>query len=619
MAETIGTVAASLQLVAVLKAAINVGLEVRNAPKEQQDLAREVGGLEPLLTQLQGRLRDNLFAGGIRQLTEPLKRLRLILEQMVNKLAAANKPGMKGPKALAWTLWNKKEMYEVLGEVERFKALLNLGLTMDIWDVAQQQQNGHDPGAGKTVLSSVVVDHLRTSFSGTDVGVACAYLNHKETGAQSPANILAGLWRQIIFQKAISADSPTHELYVKHHEQRTRPSADEMHTVLCSALEECPKVYIAIDALDEYPEQQVAQQYILLKYLAALGPNINLMLTSQPHITPNIFFPNIRGSTRLSKHVQSRPELCQEIETTITSNADGMFLLAKLHTDSLTTKVTIKAVREALKNLPKDLEHTYNEAMARIDSQSEDERNIAYLALIWVANAKRPLSAAELQEAIAVEVSSKSLDPDGILDITLIVSVCAGLLMIDVATGLLLIEKGADIHAQTRNYGNTPQAASSGGHEALVCLLIEMGAEIHAESRLYGNALQAASAGGHGSLVHLLIEKGADINAQGGHFGNILQAASYHGHESLVHLLIEKGANVNIQGGHYGNALQAASCSGKESLVNLLIEKGADINVQGGHYGNALQAALCGGKESLIHLLIEKGADINAAISMHFV
>ncbi|KAJ7235062.1 hypothetical protein C8J57DRAFT_145277 [Mycena rebaudengoi] len=144
MAEAIGIVAASLQFVAILKATINVGLDARNTPKEQQNLAREVGGLEPLLTQLQERLRDNLAAGGIQQLNEPLKRFKLILEQMVSKLAAANKPGMKGPKALAWTLWNKKEVYEVLGEMERFKALLNLGLTMDIWDVAQQQQKSHE-------------------------------------------------------------------------------------------------------------------------------------------------------------------------------------------------------------------------------------------------------------------------------------------------------------------------------------------------------------------------------------------------------------------------------------------------------------------------------------------
>ncbi|KAJ7258235.1 ankyrin repeat-containing domain protein [Mycena rebaudengoi] len=666
MAETFGIVAASLQLVAVLKAAINVGLDVRNAPKEQQDLAREIGGLEPLLTQLQGRLRDNLSAGGIQQLTEPLTRTA---------------------------------------------------------------------GAGKTVLSSIAVDHLRTSFSGTNVGVACAYLNHKETEAQSPANILAGLWRQIIFQKPISADSLAHELYVKHREQRTWPSVDEVHTVLCSALEECPKAYIVIDALDEYPEQQ---RRILLKYLAALGPNINLMLTSWPHITPTTFFPSvqaleirateadirryiveqIRASTRLSKHVQSRPELCQETKATIMMNADGMFLLAKLHTDSLTTKVTVKAVREALKNLPKDLEHTV-----------KTERNIAYLALIWVANAKRPLSAAELQEAIAIERDSKSLDPDGILDITLIVSVCAGLLIIDAATGLvrlihyttqdylngiqdtkfplaqteiaqrcltyvlfdtfqnlpdsedgvedllkhhslllyacwnglihaagdpektlqhlilefcgqaskweiflnkekgdclvissfygylnmvhLLIEQGADIHAQTKYHGNALQAVSSGGHEALVCLLIEMGADIHAEGGLYGNALQAASDGGHGSLVHLLIEKGADVNAQGGLYANALQAASAGGHESLVHLLIDQGADINAQGGHYGNALQAASHGGKESLVRLLIERGADINAQGGHYGNALQAAKCSSKESVVRLLIEKGADIN--------
>ncbi|KAJ7250244.1 ankyrin repeat domain-containing protein [Mycena rebaudengoi] len=930
MAEAVGLVAAALQFVALLKAAINVGLDVRNAPKEQQDLSREVGSLEPLLTQLQDRLRDNLSAGGIQQLTEPLKRFKLILEQMVDKLATANKPGMKGPKALVWMLWNKKEVYEVLKEMERFKALLNLGLTMDIWDVAQQQQKNHEqlfkaftdatqshhqehdsiqnsvddiaqfqrqsairaerekiidwlsplnffprhedvfstrqegtgewlfgeekfkdwiastggvlwghgmPGAGKTVLSSITVDYLRTRFSDANVSVACAYLNHKETEAQSPANILAGLWRQIIFQKPISAGSPAQKLYLKHHEQHTRPSADEVYTVLRSALEECPKAYIVIDALDEYPEKE---QHILLKYLGALGPTLNLMLTSRPHITPSTFFPSvqaleihateadvcqyiveqIRASTRLSKHVQSRPELLQEIETTILSNADGMFLLAKLHIDSLTTKVTIKAVREALKNLPKDLEHTYNEAMARIDSQSEDERNIAYLALIWVANAKRPLSAAELQEAIAVEVGSKSLDPDEILDIALIVSVCAGLLILDIATGLvrlihyttqdylnriqdtkfpqaqteiaqrcltyllfetfqslpdskdgveallekhslllyafwngllhaagdpeehlqhlimefieqvsrwevvlnavqyrggieqikhpwqyphpsvspsnfwlvalfnleyiakqilahtepigdkeregylemsslfgylnmvaLLIEKGADIHAYGRYYGNALQtasycgrelvvrlliekgadvnapggrygdalqAASAGGHESLICLLIEKGADIHAQGGTYGNALQAASSRGHESLVSLLIKKGADVHACGGLHGNALQAASFGGHESLAHLLIEKGANVNTQGGIYGNALQAASYRGHESLVHLLIEKGADVHAHRGDYGNALQAASAGGHESVVCLLIEKGADIHAPHSQYY-
>ncbi|KAJ7443735.1 hypothetical protein FB451DRAFT_1295495, partial [Mycena latifolia] len=44
---------------------------------------------------------------------------------------------------------------------------------------------------------------------------------------------------------------------------------------------------------------------------------------------------------RLCKHVQTRPELHNEIKSKISSNADGMFLLAKLHTEPLATKNTV--------------------------------------------------------------------------------------------------------------------------------------------------------------------------------------------------------------------------------------------------------------------------------------
>jgi hypothetical protein len=46
--------------------------------------------------------------------------------------------------------------------------------------------------------------------------------------------------------------------------------------------------------------------------------------------------------------------------------------------------------------------------MDRIESQNEEDRNIAKRILIWIANAKRPLSVAELREAIAIEPSTKT-------------------------------------------------------------------------------------------------------------------------------------------------------------------------------------------------------------------
>ena len=175
-----------------------------------------------------------------------------------------------------------------------------------------------------------------------------------------------------------------------------------------------------------------------------------------------------------------------------------------------------------------------------------------------------------------------------------------------------LLEKGAEVNAQGGYYGNALQAASYGGHVAIVKVLLEKGAEVNAQGGSHGNALQAASSGGHEAIVKMLLEMGGEVNAQGGTFGNALQAASSGGHEAIVKVLLEKGAEVNAQGGHYENALQAASFGGYEAIVQVLLEKGAEVNAQGGCYGNALQAASSGGHEAIVQLLLGKGAEVNA-------
>ncbi|OAG04276.1 ankyrin, partial [Paraphaeosphaeria sporulosa] len=91
-------------------------------------------------------------------------------------------------------------------------------------------------------------------------------------------------------------------------------------------------------------------------------------------------------------------------------------------------------------------------------------------------------------------------------------------------------------------------------------MLLDKGANVNAQGGPFAYALQAASAGGHEAVVKMLLDKGADINVQGGRcHGNALQAASAVGHEAVLKVLLDKGADVNAQGGHYGNALQAAS------------------------------------------------------------
>ncbi|KAJ6580363.1 ankyrin repeat-containing domain protein, partial [Mycena vulgaris] len=319
------------------------------------------------------------------------------------------------------------------------------------------------PGAGKTVLSSLVVNHLRAQFRNTDIGVACIYLNHKETDVQTPVNLLASLWKQLVVDTILPP--AVHDLYKHHRTRDTRPSLAEVSEILKFTVAQHSRVYLVVDALDEYFENP---RNILLKALTQLPmATTSLMFTSRLHITLDGFFPDLSSleihasdndirhyveqqiqiSSRLSRHVQKRPELRNEITSKIASNVQGMFLLAKLHTESLATKSTIRAVRDALQHLPTDLNHTYDEAMNRIHSQNKDDKELALQALTWVAYAKRPLSVGELQEAMAIEPDVTTLDADNLLDINIVLSVCAGLLIVDEAMSVVRL-----IHYTTQGF-----------------------------------------------------------------------------------------------------------------------------------------------------------------------
>ncbi|KAF7359830.1 Arp, Ankyrin repeat protein [Mycena venus] len=310
----------------------------------------------------------------------------------------------------------------------------------------------------------MVVDHLSAACKNNkDIGVACIYLNHKEVENQTPSRLLAGLWRQLVLDRKIG--STAEDLYKQHQEKGTSPSLEEVVTILRSSITELSKVFIIIDAMDEYPE---FQRGILLQELAAIGSNVNLMFTSRPHITPKpSSFPNvktldfqaapedirgyinaqIKSSPRLSKHIQKKPMLQEEIHEKITDAVAGMFLLARLHIESLSSEATITAVRKALKHLPKSLNATYDGAMKRIKDQGDKNKEIAYSALTWVVNAKRPLTVPEIQTALAIEPDSQELDEDNVMDIETILSVCAGLVIVDKESSVVRL-----VHFTTQEY-----------------------------------------------------------------------------------------------------------------------------------------------------------------------
>ncbi|KAJ7440432.1 ankyrin repeat-containing domain protein [Mycena latifolia] len=518
------------------------------------------------------------------------------------------------------------------------------------------------PGAGKTVLASVVVNHLRAEFHNNNTVVACIYLNHKEREVQTPENLLASVWKQLVVDRSLP--QAAHDLY-KHHCQRgTRPSLTEVSNLLEAAMGQYSKLYIIVDALDEYPDEQ---RQILLEQLSILqGATTSLMMTSRPHVILDDCFSDvdyleiqateedihnyldqqIQKFPRLRKHVQTRPELHAEIKDQLTRNVQGMFLLAKLHIESLATKMSIKAVREAIRHLPKDLSHTYDEAMNRIKNQNEDDRHFALQALTWVAYAKRPLSVAELCEALAIEPGTTTLDADNLMDINIVLSVCAGLIIVDEAMSVVRL-----IHYTTQGYFDSiqpvqfPDAHTMIASQCLAYLSFDEFSELDISYMVReGVKAHPLVAYSQNLLLHaaeanrqLDLQPGLTFFLEKAHSWRFIWYNFFRGQPAppwdyysrdwpLTPTLLWLSAASNLmqiatyllgQPGDYDTSidstLSAAVFYGYIEMAQLLVNKyGANVNCQGGFYGTALQVASAGGHESVAQFLIEKGADVNA-------
>ncbi|KAF2994283.1 hypothetical protein E8E13_003305 [Curvularia kusanoi] len=130
--------------------------------------------------------------------------------------------------------------------------------------------------------------------------------------------------------------------------------------------------------------------------------------------------------------------------------ADGMFLLARLHVDSLLDKRRPKDVKIALTNLKKGaaaLNIAYEEALRRIDGQLDGDRELAKRVIAWITYAKRPLTITEMCIALAVEPERTEIDPDNLPDSDDIVSVCAGLVIVDHDSAFIRL-----VHYTTQEY-----------------------------------------------------------------------------------------------------------------------------------------------------------------------
>jgi hypothetical protein len=105
------------------------------------------------------------------------------------------------------------------------------------------------PGAGKTILTSVVIEKLITQFSNDPtIGIAYIYCNFRRQDEQKITDSLASLLKQLAMCQPALPDS----IKDLHDRCKTRISSpDEILRVLQVIASACSGVFIIVDALDE--------------------------------------------------------------------------------------------------------------------------------------------------------------------------------------------------------------------------------------------------------------------------------------------------------------------------------------------------------------------------------
>jgi hypothetical protein len=273
---------------------------------------------------------------------------------------------------------------------------------------------------------------------------------------------------------------------------------------------------------------------------------------------------------------------------------------------------------------------------------------------LWITLAKRPLTTAKICCALAVKSDKAKLNPENKPDVEDLLSVCAGLVVVDQESAVICL-----VHYTTQEYFERISSYLNLAAQLLIaqtCLryllfsIFESGScatDKDFEERLCSHELldyAARYCGEHARCIEAVVAPAV--------YSFITHNSLFACATQVLYIELTNGFRVReycqlyptitglywaarfglcevakrylrIAGGDAVYAINAQDSYSRDSLIyaaehghyeiaKLLLDKGADVNAQGGYYGNALYAALQGGYQTVAKLLLDNGASVNA-------
>ncbi|KAL0253403.1 hypothetical protein SLS55_010382 [Diplodia seriata] len=305
------------------------------------------------------------------------------------------------------------------------------------------------PGAGKTVLASAVIEAaVEQCCLDPDKGLAYFYCDYKDEQSQELTKILGSLAAQLARQ-----NNESFQVLEKYYDALNfpgKPSVSSAKPSLIHVLQNMStyfsEVFIVIDALDECGQNVTAVTESLACLNAKDGCNIKTLLLSRDEYAIRCClqdeFTHVSIAARnhdlklyVASQIETRmssgrlrirnPALKDEIMEGLVNGSKGMFRWAACQIDRLCRLSTDKARRNALNDLPPDLDSTYDRILICINKEDEGSRVLVQNTLRWIVFATVPLSTEQLREALSIEAGAAALDPDNLPDEESILDLCS--------------------------------------------------------------------------------------------------------------------------------------------------------------------------------------------------
>jgi Cdc6-like AAA superfamily ATPase len=157
------------------------------------------------------------------------------------------------------------------------------------------------PGAGKTILASVVIKHLKDAKNDKEAvnkaGIACLYCEDDRREDQTSHSLLAAVLRQLAEQCTL-LPAPVTNLYRSHLNDKSQHSSTEISSVLADVIRTFSQMFLVVDALDECSETNRRGLLLELRHLQE-KTGMKLLATSRP--TATAYFQRIFKECALLK------------------------------------------------------------------------------------------------------------------------------------------------------------------------------------------------------------------------------------------------------------------------------------------------------------------------------